>query len=404
MAKVKITPAASDSGPISIRVEAEILELEIMDLSRGGSGVGRRQDGRVVFVPYTAPGDRVRVKVLRDEGRYSHAELLEVLSPSAQRRNPACSVFGRCGGCQWQHLPYEDQWKVKREGSLYALKRVGVTAPEKIEEFPAQSEWGYRNRIQLRGARGSLGFFELHSRTLVPIESCPIARTEINQALPQVRTEGQLRTEDQYKVEIDVLPGESPRWFWNSRHGAGGFRQVNDEQNSKLRAWISANLKSSRRLFDLFGGSGNLSLPVADSMTRVDCVDTGSPGARDRPEGTPKNLIFHRADVAQWLKAETRKIPSVPKLDSSQAVSALLDPPREGCGPKISGIIEALLKLHCDEILAVGCDPDSWAKDVGRYIRAGFTLERVALFDFFPQTPHLESVALLRRTQSSRKV
>ncbi len=374
------------------------LELTIVDLSRGGAGVARTESGKAIFVPLTAPGDRVRARIWKDEGRYAHADLLELLEPSPGRVEPRCPVFGRCGGCQWQHLPYPEQWRVKKSGALHALTRVGVLTPDlslPTDEFPAREEYGYRNRIQLRGHRETFGFFARRSRDGVAIESCPVARPEINAALPKLREEA--ATRDDYKVEIEVLGDGQVRWIWNSRHAAGGFRQVNDEQNARLRDWVSEHLTPDRHLYDLFGGAGNLSWSLAERMSRIDCVDTGSPGAQGRPADAPKNLLFHRADVAQWLKGETRKIERIPELDRTRATSAILDPPREGCGPKITSIVESMKKLHCDEILAVGCDPDSWARDVGRWVRHGFEPVRLAFFDFFPQTPHLESVALLRR-------
>src|SRR5580704_6655799 len=99
----------------------EILELEITDLARAGAGVARDPSGRVVFVPLTAPGDRVRAQVVDADKRYAQAILLEVLKPSPLRAQAPCTVFGRCGGCQWQHISYELQWKTKRGGVLHAL-------------------------------------------------------------------------------------------------------------------------------------------------------------------------------------------------------------------------------------------------------------------------------------------
>src|SRR5215210_4196095 len=114
------------------------ITLDITDLSRGGAGIGRDSDGRAVFVPLTAPGDRVRARITEEKKRFAHAELLEVLTPSPERQAPRCAVFGRCGGCQWQHLPYELQWRTKVNGVRHALERVQVTSPVEWEEFPAE--------------------------------------------------------------------------------------------------------------------------------------------------------------------------------------------------------------------------------------------------------------------------
>src|SRR4051812_46602980 len=95
--------------------------LRITDLSRGGAGVSRDPSGRVVFVPYSAPGDLVRVRIVEAEKRYAQGEILEILEPSVERQVPPCPVFGKCGGCQWQHLPYSLQWSTKSKGLLHAL-------------------------------------------------------------------------------------------------------------------------------------------------------------------------------------------------------------------------------------------------------------------------------------------
>src|SRR6476661_4122262 len=112
--------------------------IQITDLSRSGAGVGRDASGRVVFVPFTAPGDQVRVEIGAEEKNYAEAKLLEVISPSPQRAVPPCPVFGKCGGCEWQHLPYELQWSTKKKGLEHSLKRVGVEFEgAQWEEFPA---------------------------------------------------------------------------------------------------------------------------------------------------------------------------------------------------------------------------------------------------------------------------
>jgi tRNA/tmRNA/rRNA uracil-C5-methylase (TrmA/RlmC/RlmD family) len=362
------------------------LELKITDLSRGGAGVARTPEGEVIFVPLTLPGDRVRVQIVDKQKRYSQAELLEVIEASPERVDPRCSVFGRCGGCQWQHIPYPLQWKTKTAGVEHALRRVSLTSPKRPEEFPADLTWGYRNRIQLRGLRTDLGFYARRSHDLVPIASCPVARPEINKAIDSVRTEGQ-ELPQQYKVEVEVLPDGSVAKSWNSRHANLGFRQVHDQQNGKLVNWIRENLTAGRPLLDLFGGNGNLSLELASQMTRIDCVDMSTPPVR--PESTPENFHFHRSGVLPWLKKKQRSTEAV-------EISAIVDPPREGLAENTGEILASLKQLGVTEVIAVGCDPDSWARDLSHWTKKGWKLQKIALFDFFPQTPHIESVALLR--------
>ncbi len=364
------------------------ITIKITDLSRGGAGIAREESGRVVFVPYTAPGDEVKIKIHEEHKNYAQGQVVKIVKPSLDRVSPRCSVFGRCGGCQWQHIPYALQWKTKVCGVKHALERVKVEPPADWSEYPSAHPWNYRNRVQLRGLQNEIGFFAAQSHELIPTNSCPIARTEINESWSQTQSEGS-KLPRPYKVEIEVLPSGKIQKFWNSPHGAAGFRQVNEEQNEKLRTWVSNQITPHRELLDLFGGSGNLSAPLAEKMQLIHCVDLSTP---ETPlPGTPQNLFFHRASVLSWLlkfqKSNTLK----------KQRSAILDPPRQGWGPQLSEMAHALETLGVTEIISVGCDPDHWAKDLSRLIHRGWRLEKSAVFDFFPQTPHVEAAAKLVR-------
>jgi tRNA/tmRNA/rRNA uracil-C5-methylase (TrmA/RlmC/RlmD family) len=367
---------------------AESFVVTITDLSRGGAGVARDETGRVIFVPLTAPGDRVRIRIIETKKRYAQAELLEILESSSQRQNPPCPVFGHCGGCQWQHLAYELQWQTKVRGVRHALTRVAIDAPQVWDERPAERIWEYRNRIQLRGVRRDVGFFAPRSHDLVQVNRCDIARPEINAVWEEIRQEG-AKLSRPYKVEVEVMPRGQIQKSWNSPHAITGFRQVHDEQNEKLQAWILEALTSGYELFDLFGGTGNFSLSVAKKMAMVQCIDVSAPVVA--PAGTPGNVRFHRSAVLSWLLRQVKlsRPCHLPR-------SAIVDPPREGLGADLSEIGRALEVLGVRELIAVGCDPDSWARDISRLIKRRWRLDKVLVADLFPQTPHVESVALLR--------
>ena len=346
--------------------------------------MARDPGGRVVFVPFTAPGDRVRVRVLEEDRRYAQAELLEVLVPSPARQIPPCPVFGRCGGCQWQHIPYELQWQTKSKGVLHALERLRIRIPSTPDLLPAERIWNYRNRIQLRGEGAEIGFFAARSHDRVAIQECNVARPEINEVLPSVREEGRTLPRT-YKVEVEVLADGSIRKSWNARHAAGGFRQVHDEQNEKLREWVSANISPGGRVLDLFGGDGNLGAPVSKKSEVVDCVDLSAPESMSLADFPA--LKFHRSPVLKWLLRWREK---------AKYRSAILDPPRDGLGEDFSETAAALEKMGVQEIIAVGCEPDSWARDLSRWVKRGWQVERLGVLDLFPQTPHVESLAVLR--------
>jgi tRNA/tmRNA/rRNA uracil-C5-methylase (TrmA/RlmC/RlmD family) len=368
----------------------EQIEIQIHDLSRGGSGVGKDASGCIIFVPFTAAGDRVRVEIIKRYKNYADAQLLEVLTPSPLRVKPPCPVFGRCGGCEWQHLPYEHQWKTKVDGVLHALKRVQVDAPTEVTPFPAEKQWHYRNRIQLRGNGQEAGFFARHSKSLVAIETCEIAREEINARLPAIRAKG-AASGSEYKVEVEVLPNGQTRESWNSKHAALGFRQVHDEQNSKLQDYVSRKLRYSGFLFDLYGGSGNLSLGLAARFRSVYCVDLSA--GPEKGVHVPENFQFGRSAVLPWL-GRVVKSGAIQKGPNS----AIVDPPREGLGGDLPAIESALTALKVSELIAVGCDTDRWATDLKKWTNLGWTLQSVAVLDLFPQTHHVESIAVLQKS------
>jgi len=362
----------------------KIFTLTIHDLARGGAGVAREESGRAVFIPFTAPGDRVRVEIIEEKKNYAQARLLEVLEPSPMRQKPPCSVFGQCGGCQWQHLPYDFQWKTKVTGLRHALKRAGIET-DAWDERPAEQIWEYRNRVQMRGEGGTLGFYEEGTHLIVPVERCEISRPEINEALPALKVEA-AKLKNAYKLEIEVMPDGEVIHAWNSRHAAFGFRQVHDAQNEKLKAWVGASILGRETLLDLYGGYGNLSLPLVDQMKVVHCVDFSSPTST--PGGVSPKMHFHRSAVAPWLKKfELAK--------GAKHVSVILDPPREGLGGDFEEIACLLKKLKVSEIVAVGCDVDSWVRDVSRFVKNGWKLKKAAALDLFPQTAHVEAIAQL---------
>lgn len=363
--------------------------LEIRDLSRGGAGVARDAMGKVVFVPFAAPGDRVLARRLPPErgekAQYAQAELLEVLTPGPDRVPPPCPVFAKCGGCEWQHLTYARQFATKASGLKHALSRVGVAAEGvPFDELQASQIYGYRNRIQLRGQGEKLGFYERGSKRLVPIQRCEIADERLNALMPGLAQQAPAASRGEFKVEIEVLPDGSTRTHFNRGHAAGGFRQVHDGQNAKLRQWVAEHAGGGELLLDLFGGSGNLSdLPV-QAFERVVVVDTSAPPSA--PPGDPR-VYLRRAVSASALKDVAPAKPG--------CATAIFDPPRIGLGPDWAALEDAVRALGVRRALLVGCDADAWARDVSRFLGRGWRLLRLGALDLFPQTSHVEGLACL---------
>lgn len=356
--------------------------VEVQDLSRGGAGLARLESGAVVFVPFTAPGDVAEVEIIRVEKRYVHARVLKLQKASSLRVEPRCAVFGVCGGCDWQHLPYEVQWERKVSGVLHALKRAGVGHEEPpLDAHPSREPWNYRNRIQLRGAGGKIGFYMRGSNEVVEVERCEIAKEALNARL-QSRASEQLPPEP-FKWEMTLsTDGQTVLDSWNRPHAALGFRQVNDAMNAELQAWVVSQAGRGEHLVDLFGGSGNLSRPLQDAFSKIDCVDVRVPA-----ESPASHFRFWKGDALWWLRDHVRDFSDL------KCRVVLVDPPREGVGRRMPLLARAFEQIQVDRLIAVGCDPDAFARDVKGYLSQGFHLERLAVFDLFPQTHHVEAAA-----------
>jgi 23S rRNA (uracil1939-C5)-methyltransferase len=370
----------------------EIRTLRVEDLSRAGAGVAKDEAGRVIFIPYTAPGDVVKVKLLTQKSKFAHAQLLEILQPAALRQTPPCPVFGRCGGCDWQHLPYSLQWQTKVQGVEEALKRFKVPVATSLHEYPATSIWSYRNRIQLRGSKKDLGFYAKASHTLVPVSRCAIVRPELNEHFEAIRRQGELLGKP-YKVELEVLPDGEVRSDWNAATAAHGFEQINSEQNHNLKQWVLDNMSRNQPVLDLYGSSANLSAQLAAYSPRIDCVDLTIP--LNPAAVFPENIFFHEGDVYSWIVKKAQQTAVQKNPAAQETYSAIIDPPRGGMPQQLGEFIQCLLRINVSELIAVGCKTDTWARDLKEFIQQGWNVEKVAVFDFFPQTAHVETAAML---------
>jgi tRNA/tmRNA/rRNA uracil-C5-methylase (TrmA/RlmC/RlmD family) len=165
------------------------ISLVVERMAFGGAGIGRLSDGRVCFVPRVIPGERVRAHIRARHASYVEADLKEVLEPSADRVRPKCPVFGRCGGCHYQHLTYARQLAIKFQQVAEALQRLGGISNPPVEPIvPSPLEFHYRNRITVHAKSGRIGFFGPRSRHIVEVTQCPIATESVNALLTRLRS------------------------------------------------------------------------------------------------------------------------------------------------------------------------------------------------------------------------
>lgn len=354
-------------------------ELTIDSLSySGGRGVGRF-NGQVVFVPRTAPGDVVRVRVTADKGRFLEAEVVELRTPSVQRREPPCPVANRCGGCPWQHVTYDEQIRQKEKILSDSLRRL--SGFRTLEFLRAAEEFHYRNRVQVQVRGAQRGFFAHGTRDLVAIEKCYIAEPEVNAAIAALGAGADSRVEIALTEDghTHVTPtGER-------RPEAAFFAQVNRAQNEVLKKQVVELVEGEPEwIFDLYAGTGNITEPLrrAFSRARLTAVEL-SRAMVDRARG----------QSVEWIAGDVGKVLRKRERPRGKGL-VVLDPPRPGCDREVT---DALARLFPEQIVYVSCNPSTFARDAERLVAKGYRLETVQGLDMFPQTEHVELLASFRR-------
>jgi 23S rRNA (uracil1939-C5)-methyltransferase len=391
--------------------------VTVEKLVYGGDGLARL-DGRVIFAPFVLPGELVRVKAEREKPGLVHASMLAILEPAASRVAPPCAVFGRCGGCHYQHAAYEGQLAAKRSILEEELRRLGkIELPAEIEVV-AGEPWGYRNRVQLQVQKGRLGYLEMRSHKMCGIAQCPIASPRINQAIetlnrmlhdprwPRMVRSLELFT-DETSVQLNLLETDRPvakRFFdWCAenidglvegaldynrqfRVSRGSFFQVNRFLLDRL-VELAVGDAAGDSAFDLYAGVGLFAPALARRFGQVTAVESGSGAAQDM------RFNAERAGLAN-LRTETRMVEAFLQEVERPADFVLLDPPRAGLG---KAVVRRLAELQPRQVALVACDPATLARDLGGLVAAGYRIERMSMVDLFPQTYHLEAIVLLQR-------
>ena len=409
---------------------AKMFEITVEKLVYGGMGFGRHQ-GKVVFVPFSVPGDRLRVRPVEEKKTFIRAEIAQVLKPGKGRVLPVCPYFGKCGGCQLQQLEYSLQVEAKRqilEEIFY--HRFPDTRDIAITMRACTQPLGYRSRarMQLRGcgARAIVGFYRHRSNAVEDVESCPLFRPSLNEALSSLRQFKHKVDTNATQQEMDMAcSGEEDAWATAHvgadteegittllgtrrreelilRRRVGGFLysvtasvffQANDFMVPELVALVRELAKSRGRdsALDLFSGVGLFSLPLACQFEKVAAVESSSSACRlctsNASAAGLRNIQVVTADVAAWMTAEGSG-------GSSQFDLIVLDPPRSGAGPEV---MEQIRKWAPATIIYVSCDPQTLSRDIAGISPRDYRIDCIQGLDMFPQTFHFETVVRLTR-------
>lgn len=402
-----------------------MLTLSITALSHSGDGIAHH-DGRTVFVPGALPGETVLAEIIQTRKDVARARLGEVITPAPQRVAAPCPVFAQCGGCQLQHLSYADQLKFKEDQVRTQLRRLAGLSEAPVRPImPAPEPFGYRNQVQWSlTTDGGLGLRGQSTHEVVPVEACLIAHPAINAVRAHLALEPDAGLErvtvrvdetgdpllvlepadETPEVSLDlamaaaVLRPDGTAFALAERDwldievkgrpfrvSAGSFFQVNLAQAERLVDLVLEALapEPDQIVFDLYCGVGLFTAFLAPRVAQVIGVEAYGPAIDDAAINLDvfENVALYVADVDEVL----------PALDA-RPTGVVVDPPRAGLS---AAAAEALGRSDATRIAYVSCDPATLARDIGRLARHGYRLAWAQPVDMFPQTFHIETVALL---------
>jgi tRNA/tmRNA/rRNA uracil-C5-methylase (TrmA/RlmC/RlmD family) len=366
-------------------------DVEVGPVAHGGHCVARHE-GRVVFVRHTLPGERVTVRVTEgDEGsRFLRGDAVRVLEPSPDRVAPPCPVAGPglCGGCDFQHVALPAQRALKTAVVHEQLQRLaGLDVPVEVEAVPGDDH-GLRWRTRVQYALtpdGHRGFRVHRSHRVVPVDDCPITRTDA-----RVEVEGHHPSDEAVSESVSTSFGHH-----SFDVAATGFWQVHPGAPRVLVETVLDQLRPrpGESCLDLYAGVGLFSAFLADAV--------GPSGSVHAVEGDRAACDHARANLASYPHATVTRGSvdrTLDRLEPDPVDLVVLDPPREGAR---KAVVSAVVARSPRAVAYVACDPAALARDVALFAEAGYRLDTLRALDLFPMTHHVECVALLTRSATS---
>jgi len=402
--------------------------------AHGGAAIAR-DEGKVWLVNYALPGEVVEAEPRGKQGGVAVATTTRVVEPSPFRVTPPCPHFGACGGCQLQHAAYAHQLELKRQVVEEAWARAGLRLPPDTPVLGMDGPWRYRIRGEFEAVpvqgHWRFGFHRLRSHSVLAIDTCPIHDLRIEEALPAfAQAANELELTDLQNLLLTIEPtgrgmlwrfrhkGPEPKWprdefahrvaellpdqvllddamsleFWGLtfRVRSDTFVQTNYRQMLVLYETALDMLGdvSGDRVLDLYAGIGTISIAVARKAASVTAVE-------ENPRAVQLGRLNARINAARVEYMPGKVETMLRQVRLGQHAAAILDPPRAGCEP---AALAEILRLGPERLVYISCEPSTHARDLIALVRGGYRVRRAAIVDMFPQTYHIESVALLQRT------
>ncbi|HAX04336.1 MAG TPA: hypothetical protein DCX77_01565 [Acidimicrobiaceae bacterium] len=386
--------------------------VNIYDLAVGGEGVGRLEDGRVVFVAGAAVNDELRIELIEEKSRYARGSIVEIISAGEGRREPSCqNVVRGCGGCDWQHLTDDAQVDAKISAVESSLIKLGSITPPEVGYVAGPANSHYRTTLRVAVEDGRPAYRRSRSNDLVSIDDCLVAHPLMEDLLSEGffgnATEVTIRVgsrtgdrlvmgepnADGFRLPDDVkvigrsqarkgakayIMEEAAGIEWQI--SARSFFQSSPEGAEMLAAlaaeWLTVHDVGEQVLVDLYAGVGLFSGTVGDWFEKVTAIESSISAVKDAAHNLGSHVAVHQLQVEDWL----------PEL----ADVVIADPPRAGLRAKG---VEQIRKTEAPHVLLVSCDAGALGRDASLMAAAGYELDQVDVLDMFPQTSHVEVVS-----------
>ena len=356
-----------------------IVDLTIEDIAFGGKGVAR-ENGRVVFIPFTIEGEKISAEIIREKKQFAEAELVDLRESSPNRVQPECPYFGSCGGCSYQHIDYEHQLATKSRQVRDILRRIGKLKDVPMRPIvPSPNAYDYRNRITVHAQDGVIGFFGRDSHRLIDIEHCPIAMDEVNRALAELRA--QIVRDGHYTLRAE--------------RGPRVFSQANDVVANALRESIVKMIPTDQELLiDAYCGAGFFAKALLDKFQRVIGIDWDRFAIEIATKNASAKETYIAGDIEVELRGALRPMSGVSAPDKT---TVIVDPPASGL---TANIRQALVDLEPATLIYVSCNPPTLARDLAEMQQA-FAIASVTPIDMFPQTAEIEVAVHLQASKAA---
>ncbi|MDR3000376.1 MAG: TRAM domain-containing protein [Fibromonadaceae bacterium] len=340
-----------------------IAQVKIEKNVQGGSALTRLPNGSVCFVEGALPGESVEIEIIEQKKDFAKANIVKILEPNLKRRTPPCPYYGKCGGCNAQHAEFELQIEVLKQivFDLF-LRTAKINLPQNFEIHHG-SEWSYRYRAQIFAN----GFLMRGSNVAIPIEKCMVLSENLNKKIK----------ETSLAKKTYLFDNQSEKFLGKHIHADESvFFQSNLELLPKLIEEVSKAAGKGELLFDIFSGVGLFSAFLQNQFERVIAIEQNPLCQKFAEKNLGKNCEFYAMDAEEWS-------------DFSGCV--LIDPPRTGITNKLC---DTLCKNKPNKLIYISCNPATLARDTRKFLNAGYTLTNIQGFAFYPQTFHLEMMAV----------